>query len=26
LGLGILVSLIRCHGNDNMISLSSLIW
>lgn len=26
LGLGILVSLIRCHGNDNMMSLSSLIW
>lgn len=26
LGLGILVSLIRCHGNDNIISLSSLIW
>nr|YP_010925306.1 NADH dehydrogenase subunit 4L [Sigara lateralis]WKD80509.1 NADH dehydrogenase subunit 4L [Sigara lateralis] len=26
LGLGILVSLIRCHGNDNMMSLSSLMW
>nr|YP_011010169.1 NADH dehydrogenase subunit 4L [Hermatobates djiboutensis]WPW46693.1 NADH dehydrogenase subunit 4L [Hermatobates djiboutensis] len=26
LGLSILVSLIRCHGNDNINSLSGLLW
>nr|YP_002971067.1 NADH dehydrogenase subunit 4L [Ilyocoris cimicoides]ACJ69517.1 NADH dehydrogenase subunit 4L [Ilyocoris cimicoides] len=26
LGLSILVSLIRCHGNDNISSLSALMW
>nr|UPL66033.1 NADH dehydrogenase subunit 4L [Calacanthia angulosa] len=26
LGLSILVSLIRCHGNDNINSLSPLMW
>nr|ACJ69504.1 NADH dehydrogenase subunit 4L [Leptopus sp. NKMT019]UPL65204.1 NADH dehydrogenase subunit 4L [Valleriola javanica] len=26
LGLSILVSMIRCHGNDNVMSLSSLMW
>nr|YP_009522479.1 NADH dehydrogenase subunit 4L [Micronecta sahlbergii]AXQ02202.1 NADH dehydrogenase subunit 4L [Micronecta sahlbergii] len=25
-GLGILVSMIRCHGNDNIQSLSFLLW
>nr|YP_011010520.1 NADH dehydrogenase subunit 4L [Ventidius harrisoni]WPW47148.1 NADH dehydrogenase subunit 4L [Ventidius harrisoni]WPW47161.1 NADH dehydrogenase subunit 4L [Ventidius harrisoni] len=26
LGLSILVSMIRCHGNDNLMSISSLVW
>nr|AFY16880.1 NADH dehydrogenase subunit 4L [Perittopus sp. HL-2012] len=26
LGLAILVSMIRCHGNDNLMNLSSLMW
>nr|WQM87329.1 NADH dehydrogenase subunit 4L [Eurymetra natalensis] len=26
LGLSILVSMIRCHGNDNLMNLSSLLW
>nr|UJG45432.1 NADH dehydrogenase subunit 4L [Gerris gibbifer] len=26
LGLSILVSMIRCHGNDNLMNLSSLMW
>nr|AKN01347.1 NADH dehydrogenase subunit 4L [Entomovelia sp. YC-2015] len=26
LGLGILVSMIRCHGNDNLLNLSGLLW
>nr|YP_010270170.1 NADH dehydrogenase subunit 4L [Potamometra zhengi]UJY96896.1 NADH dehydrogenase subunit 4L [Potamometra zhengi]UJY96909.1 NADH dehydrogenase subunit 4L [Potamometra zhengi]UJY96922.1 NADH dehydrogenase subunit 4L [Potamometra zhengi] len=26
LGLSILVSMIRCHGNDNLMNMSSLMW
>nr|QEH58936.1 NADH dehydrogenase subunit 4L [Trepobates sp. XD-2019] len=26
LGLSVLVSMIRCHGNDNLMNLSSLMW
>nr|YP_011010299.1 NADH dehydrogenase subunit 4L [Ventidius malayensis]WPW46914.1 NADH dehydrogenase subunit 4L [Ventidius malayensis] len=26
LGLSVLVSMIRCHGNDNLMSISSLLW
>nr|UCU06850.1 NADH dehydrogenase subunit 4L [Potamometra anderseni]UCU06863.1 NADH dehydrogenase subunit 4L [Potamometra anderseni] len=26
LGLSILVSMIRCHGNDNLMNMSSLVW
>nr|AXS65065.1 NADH dehydrogenase subunit 4L [Coleoptera sp. 1 KM-2017] len=26
LGLGVLVSMIRCHGNDNLNSLSLMLW
>nr|UJG45341.1 NADH dehydrogenase subunit 4L [Aquarius najas] len=26
LGLSILVSMIRCHGNDNLMNLSGLMW
>nr|YP_009560659.1 NADH dehydrogenase subunit 4L [Gigantometra gigas]AZZ73264.1 NADH dehydrogenase subunit 4L [Gigantometra gigas]AZZ73277.1 NADH dehydrogenase subunit 4L [Gigantometra gigas]AZZ73290.1 NADH dehydrogenase subunit 4L [Gigantometra gigas]AZZ73303.1 NADH dehydrogenase subunit 4L [Gigantometra gigas] len=26
LGLSILVSMIRCHGNDNLMNLSGLLW
>nr|UJY96935.1 NADH dehydrogenase subunit 4L [Potamometra tibetensis] len=26
LGLSILVSMIRCHGNDNLMNMSSLLW
>ncbi|YP_009250840.1 NADH dehydrogenase subunit 4L (mitochondrion) [Cimex lectularius] len=26
LGLSLLVSLIRCHGNDNLMTMSMLVW
>nr|YP_010270196.1 NADH dehydrogenase subunit 4L [Potamometra berezowskii]UJY96974.1 NADH dehydrogenase subunit 4L [Potamometra berezowskii]UJY96987.1 NADH dehydrogenase subunit 4L [Potamometra berezowskii]UJY97000.1 NADH dehydrogenase subunit 4L [Potamometra berezowskii]UJY97013.1 NADH dehydrogenase subunit 4L [Potamometra berezowskii]UJY97026.1 NADH dehydrogenase subunit 4L [Potamometra berezowskii] len=26
LGLSVLVSMIRCHGNDNLMNMSSLVW
>nr|YP_011010468.1 NADH dehydrogenase subunit 4L [Asclepios annandalei]WPW47096.1 NADH dehydrogenase subunit 4L [Asclepios annandalei] len=26
LGLSLLVSMIRCHGNDNLMNISSLMW
>nr|YP_011010429.1 NADH dehydrogenase subunit 4L [Metrocoris tenuicornis]WPW47044.1 NADH dehydrogenase subunit 4L [Metrocoris tenuicornis] len=26
LGLSILVSMIRCHGNDNLMNLSGMMW
>nr|YP_010270183.1 NADH dehydrogenase subunit 4L [Potamometra tibetensis]UJY96948.1 NADH dehydrogenase subunit 4L [Potamometra tibetensis]UJY96961.1 NADH dehydrogenase subunit 4L [Potamometra tibetensis] len=26
LGLSILVSMIRCHGNDNLMNMSGLLW
>nr|YP_011010624.1 NADH dehydrogenase subunit 4L [Halobates sexualis]WPW47304.1 NADH dehydrogenase subunit 4L [Halobates sexualis] len=26
LGLSVLVSMIRCHGNDNLMNISSLMW
>nr|QEH58950.1 NADH dehydrogenase subunit 4L [Metrocoris sp. XD-2019] len=26
LGLSVLVSMIRCHGNDNLMNLSGLMW
>nr|YP_011010273.1 NADH dehydrogenase subunit 4L [Ventidius distanti]WPW46875.1 NADH dehydrogenase subunit 4L [Ventidius distanti]WPW46888.1 NADH dehydrogenase subunit 4L [Ventidius distanti] len=26
LGLSVLVSMIRCHGNDNLMNMSSLMW
>nr|YP_011026019.1 NADH dehydrogenase subunit 4L [Ventidius pulai]WQM87291.1 NADH dehydrogenase subunit 4L [Ventidius pulai] len=26
LGLSVLVSMIRCHGNDNLMNITSLMW
>nr|YP_011010572.1 NADH dehydrogenase subunit 4L [Halobates mariannarum]WPW47213.1 NADH dehydrogenase subunit 4L [Halobates mariannarum] len=26
MGLSVLVSMIRCHGNDNLMNISSLMW
>nr|YP_011010364.1 NADH dehydrogenase subunit 4L [Metrocoris acutus]WPW46979.1 NADH dehydrogenase subunit 4L [Metrocoris acutus] len=26
LGLSVLISMIRCHGNDNLMNLSGLMW